>query len=377
MVTPMQTTSTEPSIIPEATRPSTSRSIEPFEPGQMPVVRSIHMQSSLEGWAIGASEDDPLSHDHVLWTEDGGQTWIDMSPSEDWVSVEPMARDLGAVHFGADRAWILYRGSDLMWHVRPHLSGWARIGVGDAWAPLSTLTFTDGDHGWLMQSVEAGMGTELVALYRTLDGGLSWDPIVDPYEDEDLQICFKTGIQFHGAETGWVTVDCQGNYADAFLLISEDGGGTWNQLTLPRTPQAPSAPEVGYCYSSSPTLVSEQTGVLKVDCLMLADDDLVESSYLYSTEDTGISWEIHEFPGGQLRFFDDGTMLALARDQYRSTDGGATWTKIKSVEWDGQYSFVDLNTGWAVATNEGEIALVRTTDGGATWEIVEPVIASD
>ena len=45
------------------------------------------------------------------------------------------------------------------------------------------------------------------------------------------------------------------------------------------------------------------------------------------------------------------------------------------MNWDGQFSFVDLNTGWAVATNAGQIALVRTVDGGGTWQEVRPVVA--
>ncbi len=51
--------------------------------------------------------------------------------------------------------------------------------------------------------------------------------------------------------------------------------------------------------------------------------------------------------------------------------------KIKSVTWDGDYSFVNPTTGWAVARNEDEIALVNTTDGAATWEIIDPRIASN
>jgi photosystem II stability/assembly factor-like uncharacterized protein len=98
---------------------------------------------------------------------------------------------------------------------------------------------------------------------------------------------------------------------------------------------------------------------------------------LYSTEDAGKTWEILDYPGGEPHFFNDGTILALGRDQYLSVDSGASWINTKTVNWDGKYSFVDPKTGWAVATSDGEIALVATSNGGRTWEIIEPLITSD
>jgi photosystem II stability/assembly factor-like uncharacterized protein len=60
---------------------------------------------------------------------------------------------------------------------------------------------------------------------------------------------------------------------------------------------------------------------------------------------------------------------------YETRDGGETWDYIKSVNWDGQFTFIDELNGWAIARNEGEIALVQTEDGGRTWSQLEPVAA--
>jgi photosystem II stability/assembly factor-like uncharacterized protein len=58
---------------------------------------------------------------------------------------------------------------------------------------------------------------------------------------------------------------------------------------------------------------------------------------------------------------------------YQNSNGGfGEWTHVKTVAWDGQFSFVDASNGWAVATSGDETALVRTTDGGATWGEVDP-----
>ncbi len=53
-----------------------------------------------------------------------------------------------------------------------------------------------------------------------------------------------------------------------------------------------------------------------------------------------------------------------------TVDGGATWSFVHAVTWDGQFSFVDDQHGWAVARNEQEIALVRTENGGV--KLVDP-----
>jgi photosystem II stability/assembly factor-like uncharacterized protein len=109
----------------------------------------------------------------------------------------------------------------------------------------------------------------------------------------------------------------------------------------------------------------------------------VEHDFLYSTGDGGQTWQsvplpsafrVSDPPDGGLFFASRQSGLALGRWIYRTGDGGRIWSTGKNVNWDGQFSFVDLNTGWAVATNAGQIALVRTADGGRTWKEVRPVI---
>ena len=68
---------------------------------------------------------------------------------------------------------------------------------------------------------------------------------------------------------------------------------------------------------------------------------------------------------------------ALRRNIYFTKDGGNSWTKVKTVNWDGQFSFVSKHLGWAVARNEGEIALVRTTDDGNLWVQLEPEVTRE
>ena len=49
--------------------------------------------------------------------------------------------------------------------------------------------------------------------------------------------------------------------------------------------------------------------------------------------------------------------------------------QVQGVSWDGQFSFVSQQLGWAVARSETEIALVKTENGGESWSIIEPKIS--
>jgi photosystem II stability/assembly factor-like uncharacterized protein len=96
-------------------------------------------------------------------------------------------------------------------------------------------------------------------------------------------------------------------------------------------------------------------------------------TYIYTTNDRGTSWQFTKLPKpvDVLIFLNEDFGWAFGRDHYTNTGGGVTWGFLKTVNWDGDFSFVDPINGWAVARNEGEIALVVTEDGGQTWQIID------
>jgi photosystem II stability/assembly factor-like uncharacterized protein len=345
-----------------------------LEAGQPVVIDQIWMDTTTEGWAIGSHPGADLALPiHVLTSADGGQTWREVTPPED----NMLMTDVGGIYSTGPNAWVIYLGTDRVWRTTDGGATWTASEAGYPMGRYSALEFADSQHGWMLQHVESGMGSQLVALFKTTDGGDTWQEIINPYDSEDLQSCRKTGISFFGTETGWVTYDCQGNYVEAFLDVSNDSGKSWIEGLLPLPEGAAQSTDRGWCYSESPRLTSKRSGSLIVKCVVSEGSVVTETSYLYRTEDAGATWEMLNYPGGQPQFFGDSTVLALGREQHLSADGGSTWTRVKVVNWDGQFSFVDPNTGWAVATREDEIALVRTTDGGRTWEIIEPLIAPD
>jgi photosystem II stability/assembly factor-like uncharacterized protein len=168
--------------------------------------------------------------------------------------------------------------------------------------------------------------------------------------------------------------------AGAFLFQTSDAGQTWQPVTLPapaKTIDLFSDPLI-YCGTQSPVFSSPQEGRLILRCFNTSQDPYITLYFLYTTRDGGVTWTSSTSPAGTLDFTTGENGWALGRDLFRTTDGGQTWSKVKSVNWDGQFSFVSDELGWAVARAETDtamlIALVQTTDGGITWTEIKPLI---
>lgn len=351
--------------------------------GQPVTITYIRMFDATIGWAIGGVAG---IGDHVLRTSDGGNTWRDITPPEP----APTGDEPGKIAIGffldANTAWVTYYYLDLfkvpvaptVWGTRDGGQTWepSQPLVGDfveLYAP-SDLQFVDSQNGWLLVHVGAGMMHDYVMIFKTTDGGVRWDRVIDPYTDADLQGCDKTGMVFVDAQTGWVTRDCHGVVDGAFVDWTHDGGLTWQSQQLLPPAVDPDLFNHAFCGVYSPALFSPQSGALVVECVRYDGDIQSHHRFVYATADAGQTWRSNPFPGGSLQFITANVGWALGRDIYQTQDGGRTWTQIKTVNWDGQFSFISDRVGWAVARSGDEIALVQTTDGGRTWKQLKPQI---
>ncbi|MGH2626360.1 MAG: WD40/YVTN/BNR-like repeat-containing protein [Anaerolineales bacterium] len=363
-----------------------TRSLPPIAhltPGAEITITHIEMIDASHGWAIGARG---AGESHVFVTADGADTWRDVTPPQPR-SEEP----LRAAGYFADRerAWVVYfeapAAGPMPGAVAP-LIVWRTTKGGAEWSPSTPvgvefigtefapplLRFTDRDHGWLLANYGgAGMHRYPVYLLTTEDGGATWIGQEEPYSGEYLQGCNKTGLAFSTAGAGVATIDnCPVD--GPFTLWTDDGGWTWQDLVLPLPDDGPAEWFGVYCQTHSPAWLSWVMLSMAAECQWTEGEDLTGQSWVYLTSDSGLTWEARRYPRGTVTLLDASHGWALGRDIHWTADGGRTWTLVKAVGWDGQFSFVDADLGWAVARSEDEIALVRTRNGGETWSIVEP-----
>ncbi len=364
-----------------------------LNPDQPFNITFIDMATEHVGWAIGRGS---APEDHILRTEDGGQTWVDVTPPEHELAGEEQSKDAQAFFLDSDRAWVIYRPQALIPKAPDVPIIWRTFDGGGSWEPSRPLEitdllpiedftpmffFADAQHGWLKITLGQATGSSFIAIFRTTDGGLSWSRILDMFSQEPLRKCIKTGMVFANEETGFITHDCRGFMDVPFLSWTNDGGMTWFSQDLPPPSTDPELFSTHFCAGFSPSMSSPLSAAHVVECQGRVEE--AYDTYLYTTVDGGQTWRINTLPdvdlhgqGVSLQLLTSDIGWWLGKKVYMTDDSGHTWTHIKSVNWEGQFSFIDELHGWAVARSADEIALVNTTDGGRIWDIIEPQIVS-
>ena len=362
-------------LVPENVTP-----IPPLTVGEPVTITSIHMITELGGWAIGGDQD---PGDHVLRTLDGGETWADITPPEPSESTFPARKAAVGSFFNLDQAWVLFYPVEFyggeatvsIWWTEDGGTSWTRGEFGKRLeineSPPSVL-FDDTQTGWVFVESVVGMGHHLFYLLRSENGGSTWEVLAEP--PDSVTTCHHTAITFLDEQHGWMTSQCPFELAGGvFLETTNNGGETWERLTLPPPTSDPNLfKQSSLCRTRSPNLLTQGQGTLIVTCHLTNGDTL---DFAYSTRDDGSTWQTNAFPGGELSIQPDGFGWAFGMEIFRTLDFGLTWERVKIVSWEGQFSFINHDRGWAVARAGEEIALVQTVDGGETWQGIEPVVA--
>ncbi|HEY5902643.1 MAG TPA: hypothetical protein VIU39_08820, partial [Anaerolineales bacterium] len=229
--------------------------------------------------------------------------------------------------------------------------------------------------GWAMVSLGVAAGSNAIAIYRTSDGGKTWeqtfsnDPNVQGASDEIPLGGLKNLFFPLSTETAWVGGVI---YSDAtvYLFRTDDGGFHWKPVELPK----PEGSERTQFTIDKIQFVTGADGFLS----MQVTGDTVRRA-VYVTHDTGDTWTLAPtlIPNGRAVDFvsvsaNDG--FAFDGEQFLVThDAAASWTPVKpDVVFSDSFmsmQFVSVDIGWVLTLDPttSKVVLYKTTDGAKTW----------
>ena len=197
-------------------------------------------------------------------------------------------------------------------------------------------------------------------IFRSVDGGVQWHALEVGFSDERITALTVIGkTVFAGTNRGLYRLD----------------SGIWRKLPVGRSKAVYSMAVLeNHLYvGMGPDLHRLTT----VDARLIVQSGEPSSGRIYRSVDLGASWaEITPtgespptaLPSGVRLVATGDTLLALGSIQFRSTDGGKTWTDLGFDS-----NSLMLNTLPAVALNDttfykaGAFGVHRTTDGGESW----------
>jgi len=391
-----------PTPVPTNTVPPPTSTPTPFpgmlKPGQTLKIIKIRMLNATDGWAIGDVETD--LNDHILFTQDGGQTWQERTPTGALLNFPPEGLAATA-YFGANgTAWVAYVSqraqqskptAQQVWRTSDNGLTWQAGSLdlsnlqADFFVP-SDLGFLDDQHGWLLAHLGVGMSHDYIAIFTSPDGGQTWQRVVDPEKTPELMGCVKTGLAFSTPTNGWLTGNCPGLLPNLFFYNSLDGGKTWQQIYIqPPANQPTEFFSNGMASCGIPSLIYASARTILVNARCTFTDTNKTVSWSYAGKDNRPP-EARYVPTPYASFYfinaEEGWMVGYWRNDptaggeiYHSIDGGQSWKLVISTAWQGTPDFVDTNTGWVVARIADKSALVFTVDGGKSWRELTPVVA--
>lgn len=200
-----------------------------------------------------------------------------------------------------------------------------------------------------------GQTEDYPALIKTFDGGVNWEILKDTTDKGQFE-----KIQFINSEFGWVHKKLNDTY---FLMKTTDGGKSWLQ-------QYGNKGDFGFDF------ISKSKGWLK------------HENDLFVSKNSGWAWDtLHYFEGGdrlsnRVEFINDSTGFVFGDNLYgdlcpandcgalfKTNDGGVTWYPIlynNSEMYNNAAvkEFVMLNDTIGYLRTDD---LFRTSDGGESW----------
>lgn len=222
--------------------------------------------------------------------------------------------------------------------------------------------------GYRSPHVNNNYGSGVACLFRTLDGGVTWDSIVLP--DTVGSYIILGGIlnvEVTGPDTVYLNIgarDLSSSFGSSVLLKSADAGNTWS---------------LWYAYTSNPYNEFDDLYFSSPMEAFAISRNGTQYEKFHHTTDGGQSWTVTPIveppstTGGRKLVMTTNTNGCTASGNHimHTTDGGSTWNvaynETGNLSWR-DLSFISPNVGFALADSSWPgVKIMKTIDGGQTW----------
>lgn len=346
--------------------------------------RELTMIDANIGWA--------LTKQGVLRTEDGGATWVNVSPPN--IDSEKYSQDytdnIEAYFLDEKEGWLVHvdyheRYFTYIYHTTDRGASWEESSFSNETGvelPMfhAYITFADSKHGWLLGQTEPATGSNEKYIYKTIDGGYTWELINSKSRNNSNKenyilpsYGYPNGFKFINSTTGWVSYNGM-IPSNIPLYRTNDGGATWNLQKIEEPEEYKT--NKGYYSTAYPPVFSSNDP----DKGVLLTKFVGEKNVLvpYITNDGGDTWTPTKgIDANGICVFQEmfGWLINREEEKFYVTDnGGMDWEELKTnlplheVE---DLIFINSETGWALIRSQKNIQhIMRTTNGGLNWKLM-------
>jgi photosystem II stability/assembly factor-like uncharacterized protein len=322
------------------------------------------MVDQTNGWA--------LTNQMILHTNDGGHTWLDMTPH-----LAPMNEFAAGTFVDKWIAWIAIPqvNANLVTVVRTKDGGFHwQISTIQVPSPTALdMPHFVGNLGWMeiITNGGPGAGSESADIWHTTDGGATWQRIAstDLTASGLTREGFKSGISFSSTSTGWATTSSDtGRPQNPGLYVTHDGGTTWQNQPLGDPPGQAAPQQIG----TTPPVFFGSTGLMPVHITL---PSIEQELVIYTTGDGGQTWTPTtpaQVDFNNVYVIDPQNIWASdtqTGDFFVTSDGGQSWQHIKnSFGIVKAFTLLDASNGWAITSS----GLIQESNG--TWHKVNYTI---